>query len=180
MPISSRPHNAFTMIEVLLVSAVILSLSSLALRSMFLFSEQRKLRTAAVELSGYLQVVRNVANAANGRCRIALTQSNGGTFSVDPTFTDPDNVCLPGTLPPDVRLGGLSGSRNLKAATLPGGGNYPLTFSPEGSIRAGATVLLSSSDVPNGAWCVDVQAPLGTVRLGWQPSGGTCNYAIEQ
>jgi prepilin-type N-terminal cleavage/methylation domain-containing protein len=169
-------ENAFTLVEVLLVSAILLILSSVGLRSMFFFSEQRKLRTAAVELSGYLQVARNVANAQNAPCTIALTNNNGGIFSADVSL---DN-CREGSMPPAVRLGSYSGSRNLQATTLSGGGSFPLTFSPEGTLRQGATVLIRSSDVPAGAWCVDVQAPLATVRLGWQPTGSTCNYAIEQ
>lgn len=170
-------RNAFTIIEVVLVSAVLVTLSSVALRSMFFFSEQRKLRTAAVELSGYLQVARNVANALNAPCTIALTANDGGIFSPDVT---PDNACRDGTIPPAVRLGSHAGSRKLQATTLSGGGAFPLTFSPEGTVREGTTVLISSSDVPEGSWCVDVQAPLANVRLGWQPNGGTCNYAIEQ
>lgn len=178
MRLPPPPHNAFTLIEMVLVSAILLTLSTVALRSMFTFNEQRKLRTAAVELSGYLQVARSVANAANAPCTIDLTAANGGVFEPDSSAT---NACAPSkvNLPPAVRLGALSGSRDLKA-TLLTGGTFPLTFTPEGTVQQGATVLLSSDNVPNGAWCVNVQAPLATVRLGWQQDGGTCNYAIEQ
>jgi len=171
-------EDAFTLIEVLIVAAVLSILSLVALRSMLVFSEQRKLRTAAVELSGYLQVARNVANAGNAPCTIALTSSIGGTFAPDSSVTN--NACKPGNIPPAVRLGGFAGSRDLQATTLPGGGSFPLTFTPEGTVQQGATVVISSANVPNGAWCVDVLAPLATIRLGWQQSGGTCNYAIEQ
>jgi Tfp pilus assembly protein FimT len=177
MTVVPPKENAFTIVELVMVSAVLLTLSSLALRSMFFFSEQRKLRTAAVELSGYLQVARNVANAQNAPCIIALTNNDGGIFSPDPSA---GNACKDGTIQPAVRLRSHSGSRNLRATALSGGGGFPLTFTPEGTVRQGTTVLISSSDVPEGAWCVDVQAPLATVRLGWQSTGGTCNYAIEQ
>jgi len=40
--------------------------------------------------------------------------------------------------------------------------------------------------VTEGSWCVDVQAPLATVRIGWRDEKKNnekdkiCNYAIEQ
>lgn len=173
----SSPEKAFTLIELVLVGAVLAILSSMVFRSMFVFNEQRKLRVAAVELSGYLQVARNVANARNAPCTIALSQANGGVFI---PAAGAGNACQPGTIAPAVRLADLSGSSKLQAATLPGAGTYPLTFSPEGTVRQGATVLLSSADVPDGAWCVNVEAPLATVRLGWRQTGGSCDYTLEQ
>lgn len=174
----SREKNAFTLFEVLIVSAVLMILTTIAYRSMLGFNEQRKLRTAAVELSGYLKIARSVANAENAPCVIALTSANGGEFKPDASVGA--NACKAGTIPPSVHLGGLAGSRDLQATILPGGGTFPLTFTPEGTVRQGTTVILSSSNVPDGSWCVDVQAPLATIRLGWQQSGGTCNYANEQ
>lgn len=172
--------SAFTLIEVLLTSAVLLIFSTVAIRSMFTFNEQRKLRTAAVELSGYLQVARAVANAQNKPCTIKLKSEDGGVFTPDASFSD--NACKDGTLPPAVRLGGHAGSNNLKATPMPqkDRGTFPLTFTPGGTAREGATVRVSSAQVPAGAWCVDVEPPLGTVRLGWQQQDGNCNYAIEQ
>lgn len=174
----SREKNAFTLYEVLIVAAVLVTFTGIAYRSMLIFNEQRKLRTAAVELSGYLKIARSVANAENAPCVIALTSANGGEFKPDSSVGS--NACRPGTIPPSVHLGGYGGSRDLQATTLPAGGTFPLTFTPEGTVRQGTTVILSSSSVPNGSWCVDVQAPLATIRLGWQQIGGTCNYANEQ
>lgn len=173
-----KREQAFTIIELVLATAIVVTLSSIIFKSMFVFNEQRKLRTAAVELSGYLQVARNVASAANQPCTIAFTTKSGGVFEPDASKTD--NACKKGTIAPAVRLGGHAGSRNLEASIDNGSGSFPLTFTPEGTVKEGVTVLLSSASVPNGAWCVDVRAPLATVRLGWQPSGGTCNYTVEQ
>jgi prepilin-type N-terminal cleavage/methylation domain-containing protein len=166
-------NRAFTLIEVLLVGALVGILSMVLIRSMFKFSEQRKLRTAAVELSGFLQVARNVASAVNAPCTIDLANETGGDFR---HISSPS--CGDGSMPPRVGLGGASGSRDIKAGIIRG--SYPLTFTPDGTLKNGATVRLSSSNVPDGAWCVDVQEPLATVRLGWQQGDAACNYGIEQ
>jgi type II secretory pathway pseudopilin PulG len=180
MELRPSRQTAFTLLELLLTAGMLVILSSVALRTMFVFSEQRKLRTAAVELAGYLEVARSVAEAENEPCMIALTSSSGGSFEPDTSTT---NKCTPAkaNIPPAVRLGSHSGSRDLAATVT--SGSFPLTFSPEGTVRSGATVKLSSANVPDGAWCVDVSAPLATVRLGWQQGDDSCtsaNYAIEQ
>ena len=164
---------AFTLIEVVLITALLVILSLVTLRSMLAFNEQRKLRSAAVELAGYLEVARATASARNAQCTIALSAANGGTFEHNGT-----TECPGGAMPPKVGLGGAAGSQALKATVIQG--SYPLTFNPEGTITQPTTVSLSSNTVPDGAWCVDVQPPLATVRIGWQQGDGACNYAVEQ
>lgn len=171
-----KTEKAFTLLE-LLITAVILSIvTAVGFRSMAVFTEQRRLRTAAIELSGYLQVARSVAGASNAPCSIALSKTTGGVFTPDST-PGKTNSCK-GTIPEELNIGGVSGSSDLEATVI--GGSFPITFTPQGTIRKGATVLVSSAKVPIGGWCVNVMDPLATVRLGWQPTAGSCNYAIEQ
>ena len=175
--------RAFTLIEMMLYTSVLLFVSSTGFNTMYKFNEQRKLRTAAIELSGYLQVARNVAAAENAACIIALTQEGGWMIKPDPSQ---GNACRQGTIQLSLDLRELSGSRKLTLRTLPEYGTYPLTFTPEGTIMSGATMLISSTNVTEGSWCVDVQAPLATVRIGWRDEKKNnekdkiCNYAIEQ
>lgn len=177
LPCPRGQERGFTIVELVVTTAVLVILSTVGLRSMFVFNEQRKLRSAAVELAGYLQVARAAANSENAPCRIALDPANGGSFAPDPSPMG--NACSKaGTLPPGVRLRGLVGSRNLQASVLQGA--FPLTFSPEGTISQGATVLLSSVDVPDRSWCVNVAAPLATVRLGWLNADNRCNYTVDE
>lgn len=176
-PHSQRPDPAFTLIELMVVVVVLALFSTMGLRSMFVFNEQRKLRTAAVELAGYLQLARTAANAANTPCTIALDSANGGSFkpaSAADCKVDPAGAPF---LPPSVRLGGLAGSRKLQATVRQG--SFPLTFTPEGTTELSATVELSSVDAPGRSWCVNVQAPLATVRLGWL-NGDQCTYTVDQ
>jgi Tfp pilus assembly protein FimT len=174
-----RSSEAFTLVEVLVYTALLMSLSVAGFRSMFTFTEEQKLRMAAIELSSYLEVARNVALSENIPCVIALKTSDGGVFAEDTTSTT--NSCLPGKINSSLNLRELTGSKKLQIESLPGAGNFPLTFNPEGTTRSGVTVLISSSDVNSGAWCVDVQAPLATVRMGWSAKGANfCRYAVEQ
>lgn len=175
-----RQDRAFTLIENLFAIVFFFILMGYSLRTSMAFYEQRKLRTAAIELSGYLQIARNVAASENGPCVIGLTNSTTGVFG-PPNASDTTNACVAGRMQPSLNLRQISGSRNVRADVIPNSGTFPLTFTPEGTIRDGATVLISSTDVPIGGWCVNVLPPLATVRIGWRPSGSnTCNYAIEQ
>ena len=183
-PLSPKPRSrlqalAFTMIELILFVTVFVLVSSIGFRSMFALLQQRKLRTAAVELSGYLQVARNVALTENSLCTIAMTNQTEGVFGPDTSVSG--NSCKDGTIQSSVNLRNFSGSRNLRVEPLPNAGTYPITFTPEGTLVEGATVLIRSTDVVEGSWCVDVQAPLATVRIGWLPANSNrCDYSIEQ
>lgn len=167
------------MIELILFVTVLVLVSSIGFRSMFALLQQRKLRTAAIELSGYLQVARNVALTENSLCTIALTSQTGGVFKPDASVSG--NACKDGTITPSLNLRDLSGSTKLRVEPLPNAGTYPITFTPEGTLVEGATVLIRSTDVVDGSWCVDIQAPLATVRIGWLPANSNrCDYSIEQ
>ncbi len=177
---SRHPQDsAFTFTEMVFVSMLMLIFASVGFRSMFAFVEQRKIRAAAVELASYLRVARTVALSENKACGIALTNSDGGVFGTDTSLSD--NACVAGRIPPSISLRSASGSRNLQVSVPSGANSFPLRFTPEGTLQNGATVVISSSDANQGSWCVNVQAPLATVRMGWQPTGSVdCNYGQEQ
>ncbi|MEB3335719.1 MAG: GspH/FimT family pseudopilin [Cyanobacteriota bacterium] len=179
-PVRRRSDShSFTLVETMLAAAALLILTSLLMRSMFHFNEQRKLRTAAAELVGYLQVARSVANGSSEPCFIALSQEQGGIFAPDPTAAK--NSCEAGKISTSLRLAALSGSRNLRAAVIPNSGSFPLRFNPEGTVRNGVTVLITSTDTPLGGWCVEVQAPVAIMRTGWRAANAdSCNYLVEQ
>jgi Tfp pilus assembly protein FimT len=175
----ARSSRAFTIVEAMVFAALLMSLTAVGYRSMFTFTEQQKLRVAAIELSAYLEVARNVALTDNTPCVIAMTNSNGGLFSPDKNATI--NSCTAGKLVTSLNLRELTGSKNLRVSLLPGSGSFPITFNPEGTTRNATTVVISSTDVTSGGWCVDVQAPLAIVRRGWRVTGAnSCRYVVEQ
>jgi Tfp pilus assembly protein FimT len=174
----SRENRGFTIAEALVYAALLMSLTVVTFRTMRTFMEEQKLRVAAIELSAYLEIARSVALTNDTPCVIALSNSTTGLFSVD---TSDYKDCSAGKINSTLNLRELTASHRLSVALLPGSGSFPLTFNPEGTTRSGATALISSQDVPSGSWCVDVQAPLATVRTGWLARGSdTCDYGIEQ
>lgn len=175
LPISRR---AFTIVEVMVFTALMLSLTVVGFRSMFTFTEQEKLRVAAIELSAYLEVARNVALTDNSPCVIALNSVDEGLFAPDQKATT--NSCVAGKMVTSLNLRDLTGSKNLRVSLLPGSGTFPITFNPEGTTRDGVTVVIDSKDVASVGWCVHVQAPLAIVRRGWRTTGSnTCRYSFE-
>ena len=181
---SKHPQEAFAIIDLLIYSSVLALVSLIVVRTTFPFIESRRLRSAAIELSGYLQVARSVALASNTRCIIHLSPKDGGVFESDTKETINSCNLSENNLAPSLNLSELVASRRLRADVLDKSGTFPITFTPDGTIDAGVTVLLSSTDVSDGVWCVNVEAPLATIRMGWRPGPldgkDECNYAIEQ
>lgn len=170
--------KAFTVVELMIYTALAASLGSIGFKSMLNFMEERKLRSAAIELSSYLEIARNAASAANSSCIINIDEAESGNFEPDTTSS---NACRTGTIVPSLELRTLTGSRNLQVKVIIEDDNTSLTFNPEGTTLTEATFLISSSDVESGGWCVDVQSPLATIRRGWIAKGeNICNYAVEQ
>jgi Tfp pilus assembly protein FimT len=170
---------AFTLVELLVFTSIVFALSAIGYNSMSSFSEERKLRAASIELSGYLENARTMAQASNAPCVITIKSETGGIF--DTSASASTNSCRdPGSIVTTLDLGQFSGANQLRVQVKPGSGTLPYTFTTEGTSRAGITFLVSSSVMKSGSWCVDVQWPLATVRRGWLPAGSsTCNYGIE-
>jgi Tfp pilus assembly protein FimT len=180
----SRPKwggEAFSIADILIYTSIMILTASIAVNTSFPLIEQRRLRSAAIELSSYLHAARSVALATNIPCIINLADNDGGVF--EPDASSQDNSCHSDqrNIAPDVNLGEYVGSRNLRADVAGNSGHFPVTFTPDGTTNADVTVLLGSTTVSAGVWCVNLQAPLATVRIGWRPQGeSNCNYAIEQ
>lgn len=194
-----KRDKAFTLVETMVYTAIITSLTLVTFKTMNTFSVDRKLRAAAIELSSYLEVARSVAFAANEPCVIRIANSAAGIFAPDSTPSKVSNACTKArSIPPSLNLSQITGLPTLKVKVVSGSGTFPLTFSPEGTIRNGATVLITTNELDKSdqvvaasnvdsnskgvtAWCVEVQAPLATVRRGWRANeDAECNFAIEQ
>ena len=83
LPTKTRQRaRAFTLLELLVFLSVFMTVASIGFQPMFNLMEQRKLRSASLELAGYLEVARNVAMAANAPCTISLNNPSGGEFEI--------------------------------------------------------------------------------------------------
>jgi prepilin-type N-terminal cleavage/methylation domain-containing protein len=155
---SSRSYNhrsrtGFTMVELLVAVSIFGILASVSFNSVVGFYEQRRLRSAAIEVIGMIQEKRALVMAQR------LT-ANNACIELDPTQpTSPLNQ------------GMVSGVKNL---TVEESGSSPaaLCFTPDGLILDKRTLELSSPAVASqGNWCIIITPLLAQPHLGWKANG---------
>jgi len=160
-PISKhRPKTGFTLVELLSTISIVGILAYVASNSMFGFSEQRRLRSAALEAMDMIHAGRAAVMAKGDADCISL---------------NPDNI--------NQRL--VSGVTDLDVDPKTEG-NTELCFSLEGwPLAADNTILsvpmtlfISSPAVDSqGDWCIVVTPLLAQTHLGWRPNGKTsCSF----
>ena len=141
--------NGFTVVELLVGVSILGLLGSIGFQSIVGFYEQRRLRSAALEVIGMIQEKR-------------LT-SSGACMSLDPA--DPASPIRPDK-------GMVSGVTGLVIQTEAGGKPDPLCFTPEGLVLTPLTLVLRSpAVVSQGDWCVVVTPLLAQPHLDWRPNG---------
>ena len=160
-PISKhRPKTGFTLVELLSTISIVGILAYVASNSMFGFSEQRRLRSAALEAMDMIH---------EGRADV-MAKGDADCISLNP-----DNI--------NQRL--VSGVTDLDVDPKTEG-NTELCFSLEGwPLAADNTILsvpmtlfISSPAVDSqGDWCIVVTPLLAQTHLGWRPNGKTsCSF----
>ena len=153
---ASRSKTGFTVVELLVAVSILGILGFLAFRSMLGFTEQRRLRSAALEVIGMIQEKR------------ALVMAQRLTVPAACMSLDPADTSSP--IRPDKGM--TSGVTGLEVITEAGGTPDPLCFTPEGLVLTPRTLVLRSpAVVDQGDWCVVVKPLLAQPHLDWRPSG---------
>ena len=149
--------TGFTVVELLVTVSIIGILGSLAFRSMVGFTEQRRLRSAGLEVIGMIQEKRALVMAR------PLTEP--ACMSLNPAdATSP--------IRPDNMTSGVTG---LAVQTEAGGTQVDLCFTPEGLVLESRMIVLRSpAVVDQGDWCVVVTPLLAQPHLAWRPNGQSC------
>lgn len=165
-----RHDVGFTMVELMLIVAVIGIASTLALTTTARFVQEQRLRQASLELAAYLQSARARAQREGRICQLTITGTTIGPSSVS------GNACA---TVPSLNLASVSGASGL---TIGGASSDPITFTGSGVM---ASQVLSSSTLIRvlhlGASGTTLQRcvflDLVSIRVGWRNSGsGVCSY----
>jgi hypothetical protein len=120
---------------------------------MFGFYEQRRLRSAAIEVIGMIQ---------EKRAQVMAQRLTGNDACIELDQTQPTSP---------INQGMVSGVNDL---TVEESGSSPaaLCFTPDGLIQAQRTLVLSSPAVASqGDWCIIITPLLAQPHLGWKPNG---------
>lgn len=148
------------MVELLVTVSVMGILASIGFTSMLGFYEQRRLRSAALEVIGEIQKERAKVIAKR-------PTSPDNCLSLDPTDSSSP-----------LNQGMVSGVKDLEVRTE-AGGTPSLCFTPEGLLLTQVNLILSSpAAASQGDWCVFVTPLLAHTHLGWRPNPQTaCSFA---
>ena len=151
---SHRPKTGFTLVELLVGVSILGILASVGFNSVFGFYEQRRLRSAAIEVIGKIQEKRALVMGQR------LTASDAC-------------IVLDSTKPASlINQSMVSGVTGLAIKTEAGDTPADLCFTPEGLVLTQRTLVLSSPAVASqGDWCVVVTPLLAQPHLDWRPKG---------
>jgi len=179
--------QAFTLLELMVVIAVILILASLVIRGTYTYLQEQHLRQAANELVSYLLTARERAlrdaNVSGKACEVQL---DAATSTVGATSAA-GNVCNVPPVLPALNLLTASGGAALTISSSAGDSPYYITFTRSGTVASsnlssGAAITLprifylSNSPATQMQRCVMVD--LNSLRIGWRNSPDTalCTY----
>ena len=180
------PHRhprgrAFTLVELMVIVAVIGLVSGAAFTTMAAFLQEQKLRQASLELASYLQSARARAQREGKTCELAF--SGASLTLIGPTAAS-GNVCNTLPLQPSLNLATVSGVSGLTVSFS--GLNNAITLTRLGTLASaslsGVTVqampriiFLSASGTTQQR-CVFLD--LVGIRTGWRTgNSGACTYS---
>ena len=181
-------RQAFTLLELMVIITLMMTLSSLVIRSTYTYLQEQHLRQAANELVGYLstakgRALRDANDVYGAACEVQLDAS---TSTVSPSSVD-KNVCNDPPVLPALNLLTASGGDALTISSSAGSSPYYITFTRSGivassNLSSSAAITLprifylSNSSATQMQRCVMVD--LNSLRIGWRNSSSTplCTY----
>lgn len=175
--------DAFTLVELAVVIAILVAISAVSFPSLVRSFEEQKLRQAAIELQSKLLRARTLAQRLQGNCGVTVT-STGVRAATSADGFSGTNVCTTTTLTTlnlqavtNVRGLAISNS-NANQTGCSGGCN--LVFIPLGVLVGTPQTLYLSSRIGSSVHTVQycVESSLAMIRVGFLNQGSAaCNYS---
>jgi prepilin-type N-terminal cleavage/methylation domain-containing protein len=160
--------KGFSLPELMITVVILGILASIGTVGLFFYSRIWGVRSAAVELAGYLENAQAVAvGNTQSNCILAIT-GTGDALQIGPT-NDLNNACA-----------NLAEARLLPSSPVPLNMNPPtvtnFTILRRGILESTITTRLSAPNTGGREYCVQLLAPSAMAAIGvWQ--GGSCNHA---
>jgi Tfp pilus assembly protein FimT len=158
-----RRPQAFTLVELLVIVAVIGIVSGVAITGMATFLQEQKLRQATAELASYLQNARARAQREGGFCEVAVS----GT-QIAPTTANL-NVCNNAPVQPSLDLAAVSAASGLAVTASP---STPITFTRLGTLVGSTATATMPRMITLSANRTSLQTrvflDLVGIRTGWR------------
>ena len=166
--IPRRRPQAFTLVELMVIVAVIGIVSGVAITGMAPFLQEQKLRQATAELASYLQSARARAQREGGFCQLAVS----GTQIAPTTATG--NVCNNAPVQPSLDLAAVSAASGLAVTASP---STPITFTRLGTLATATMPRMITLSANRTTMQTCVFLDLVGIRTGWRlGASGTCTY----
>jgi len=165
-----RRPQAFTLVELLVIVAVMGIVSGVAITGMATFLQEQKLRQATAELASYLQNARaraqregDAQGGGKGFCQLAVS----GTQIAPTTATD--NVCNNAPVQPSLDLAAVSAASGLAVTASP---STPITFTRLGTLVGSTATATMPRMITLSANRTSLQTrvflDLVGIRTGWR------------
>jgi prepilin-type N-terminal cleavage/methylation domain-containing protein len=166
--ITRRRPQAFTLVELMVIVAVIGIVSGVAITGMAPFLQEQKLRQATAELASYLQSARARAQREGGFCQLAVS----GTQIAPTTATG--NVCNNAPVQPSLDLAAVSAASGLAVTASP---STPITFTRLGTLATATMPRMITLSANRTTMQTCVFLDLVGIRTGWRlGASGACTY----
>ena len=172
--LKSKPiRNGFTLLELMIVLAIVAILSAVAIPNLRSAMRREKLTATSLGIVNWLERVRNEAVKDMESCVLSITtdDASGASFAI--TSDSPGcgelttfNINEQDNTPSDISLV-LSDS------------DSEFSFSPRGSVNRDQEMELTMEGSPNTR-CIKVVAPVGLIRTGIKrDDADACSYEKE-
>ncbi|HZR31501.1 MAG TPA: prepilin-type N-terminal cleavage/methylation domain-containing protein [Terriglobales bacterium] len=198
---SNPRRNGFSMLELVIVVAIMLAVSAAALPSFFNSIETYRMRTAAMDVEGLMQRARSLAIRDNKYYAVRSVVANQGGINYTQVFVDLNNNGVQNNgerliqLPVNMSLpnGGNPAMPNGTLGFAPQGAAVPVMFNNRGlpcvmkagicsnwdagNTPVGFVVFLQDAKTSGNGWAAISVSPVGRAKVwSWNSASSTWKY----